>query len=112
MEVDMPAPGRALARAVRRLMLPAAVLASALLGTACTTPQQRAERAQAEMTQLIAIFGPACTQLGYAANSDPWRECVLHLSTRDELHRLGNNSGAYGAWGPGYWRGGGYWGPY
>lgn len=88
------------------------VLALALLATACTTPQERAARMQGEMTQLIAIYGPACTQLGYAANSDPWRQCVLHLSTREELQRMGNASSYYGGWGPGGWRGGGYWGPY
>jgi len=99
----------ALKRSVVRL---AGWLGIACLLVACTTPQEHAARMQAEMTQLIAIYGPACTQLGYAANSDPWRECVLHLSTREELHQLGNNSGVYGGWGRGYWRGGGYWGPY
>lgn len=98
----------ALRRNAARTIIP---LGLALLA-ACTTPQERAARMQAEMAQLISIYGPACTQLGYLANSDPWRQCVLHLSTREELQRLGSSSGLYGGWGPGYWRGGGYWGPY
>jgi len=37
---------------------------------------------------------------------------VLHLSTREQLQRVGNAGSYYGGWGPGGWRGGGYWGPY
>jgi len=88
------------------------MLGLAFLAAACSTPQEKAARMQAEMTQLMTVYGPACTQLGYTANSDPWRQCVLHLSTREELQRMGSNSGVYGGWGPGHWRGGGYWGPY
>jgi len=98
--------------AVRKHCRSLAMAGPALLAAACSTPAERAARMQAEMTQLIAIYGPACTQLGYAANSDPWRQCVLHLSMREELQRMGNNSGVYGGWGPGRWHGGGYWGPY
>jgi len=88
------------------------MLGLAVMAVACATPQEKAARMQAQMTQLIAVYGPACSQLGYTANSDPWRQCVLHLSTREELQRIGSNNGVYGGWGPGYWRGGGYWGPY
>ena len=96
----------------RTLSRSLAVAGLALLAAACSTPAERAARMQAEMSQLIAIYGPPCTQLGYAGNSDPWRQCVLHLSTREELQRMGSNSGVYGGWGPGRWHGGGYWGPY
>lgn len=105
----MQAHTTALVRTTIRLACQAGI---ACLLAACTTPQERAARMQAEMAQLIVIYGPACSQLGYAANSDPWRECVLKLSTREELQRMGNNSGVYGGWGRGNWRGGGYWGPY
>lgn len=76
---------------------------------ACSTPQQRAERAQAEMAEQMTIYGPACARLGYAPNSDEWRQCVLQLSTREELRQA--SPPYYGGWGPRYWRGG-YWGPY
>lgn len=86
-----------------------AVLAMSLGLAACSTPQQRAERMQAEMAEAMTIYGPACSRLGYAQNSDQWRDCVLDLSTREELRHSGPSY--YGGWGPRYWRGG-YWGPY
>jgi hypothetical protein len=30
------------------------------------------------------VYGPACEKLGYTKDSDPWRECVLRLGTRDD----------------------------
>lgn len=82
----------------------AAVLFLAFGAAACSTPQERAARKQAEMESLMQIYGPACSRLGYAVDSDPWRSCILNLSTKDELQRYGPGPG----WGPGYW-GGGYW---
>lgn len=83
-----------------------------MLCAACATPEQRAARKQAEMAQAMAVYGPACSQLGYAANSDQWRACVLHLDTRAEMERFNNTPSFYGGFGPGYRRWGGYWGPY
>lgn len=87
-----------------------AVVAMALGLAGCSTPMQRAERMQAEMAEAMAIYGPACTRLGYAMDTDQWRDCVLQLSTREEMERSGPSY--YGAWGPRPWRFGGYWGPY
>ena len=87
-------------------LLPAVVLLAA-----CSTPQERAARLQAEMEQLMAVYGPACARLGYQANTDDWRDCILQLATREDLQRLNNYSTYHAGWGPGYWRGG-YWGPY
>ena len=84
------------------------VLSAALLLGACATPQERAARKQAEMTEMMAVYGPACERLGYALQSDQWRNCILSLSTKDEVQRYGH-PGYGGGWGPGYW-GGGYWG--
>ncbi|MFC5459210.1 hypothetical protein [Massilia niabensis] len=84
------------------------VLSAALLLGACATPQERAAKKQAEMAELIAVYGPACDRLGYAQQSDPWRNCIISLSTKDEVQRYGTHAG-YGAWGPRYW-GGGFWG--
>jgi len=84
------------------------VLAAALLLSACATPQERAARKQAEMAEMIAIYGPACDRLGFAQQTDPWRSCIISLSTKDDVQRYGNN--AYGGpWSGRYW-GGGYWG--
>jgi hypothetical protein len=83
-----------------------ALLCAVLSTAACTTPQERAAQKQAEMANLMAIYGPACSRLGYAVDSDPWRSCILSLSTKDDLQRYGS----YPGYGPGYWGGGGYWG--
>jgi hypothetical protein len=88
--------------------LPAAAVALTL--AACSTPQERAAQAQAEAEQMMAIYGPACIRLGYAAQSDAWRNCVISLSAKYDLQHYGPPPGYYG-WGPGYMRGG-WWDPY
>lgn len=70
-----------------------------LLG--CTTPQQRAAQQQAEMERMIAVYGPACTQLGYAMNSDPWRNCVLQSAAKDGGYRGGVSTSIFGGFGSG-----------
>jgi len=81
------------------------LLLLALASAACSTPQERAAQKQAEMANTMAIYGPACSRLGYAVDSDQWRSCILSLSAKDEMQRYGPAPGYY----PGYWRGG-YWG--
>ncbi|WP_082439499.1 MULTISPECIES: hypothetical protein [unclassified Massilia] len=93
-----------------RLPSPAAtgaLLLLSLAASACSTPQERAAQKQAEMANMMTIYGPACSRLGYAVDSDQWRNCILSLSAKDELVRYGSSPGYY----PGYWRGG-YWGHY
>ncbi len=51
----------------------------------CETPGERAARVQAEVDDMIMTYGPACDKLGYARDTDPWRECILHLSARDDI---------------------------
>lgn len=79
------------------------VAASALLLGACTTPQERSARMQAEMDRMVVEYGPACTRLGYTANTDQWRSCVLQLSTKDDIGRYGYPSTYYGGFGRPYW---------
>lgn len=80
-------------------------IASTLCLAGCTTPQERAIQQQADMDRMIVEYGPACVRLGYPPNSDPWRNCVLHLATKDELYRVGNSPYMYGGWGGRrYWR--------
>jgi hypothetical protein len=83
-----------------------------LLLTACSTPQERAAKMQAEMDRIIVEYGPACIRLGYQANSDQWRNCVLQLSTKDDIERYGYPTRVYGGYGRTHWGGGGLWGPY
>jgi hypothetical protein len=77
----------------------------AVLLAACATPQERARQKQAEMEQMMVIYGPACGRLGYPVNSDQWRSCILNLSLKDEVRY------SYPYYGS-YWGHGGYWGPY
>jgi hypothetical protein len=56
-----------------------------LAGCATPTPAERAARAQAEMAQLITIYGPACDKLGFQKDTDNWRDCVLRLATREDV---------------------------
>ena len=93
---------------MRQLIIAAA---SALLLAGCTTPQERAAKMQAEMDRIMVEYGPACAKLGYAQNSDPWRNCVLQLSTKDDIQRYGYPT-VYGGFGRSHWGGGGLWGPY
>jgi hypothetical protein len=95
--------------------LQCAIRATALLGmalatAACSTPQERAAQKQAEVANMMAVYGPACARLGFKPDSDPWRNCILNLSTKDDLQRASAYPDYYSAWGP-YWRGGGvgYW---
>lgn len=91
---------------MRTFTLPAA----ALLLAACSTPQERAAKMQAEMEHMMVVYGPACARLGYQANSDQWRNCVLQLSAKEEIERATVHP--YYGWGPDYWRASRYWGPY
>lgn len=86
----------------------------AALAAGCTTPQQRAANMQAEIDQMMQIYGPACAKLGYTTNSDQWRACVLQLSTKEDLERYGypRYYAGFGHFGHPYWRFGGAWGPY
>ncbi len=53
-----------------------------LLG--CATPAERAARVQAEVDEMITVYGPGCEKLGFAKDTDQWRQCILHLSTRQD----------------------------
>lgn len=84
---------------------------AALLLAGCTTPQQQAANMQAEMDKMMLIYGPACSKLGYATNSDEWRGCVLQLSAKEDMERYGY-SGYYAAYGSRHWGMGTRWRPY
>jgi hypothetical protein len=83
--------------------------AAALTLAACTTPEQKAAEMQAEMSRMMYVYGPACAKLGYAANSDPWRSCVLQLSEKEEADRYGYPP-YYAGYGRSHWGMAGAWG--
>lgn len=64
------------------------MLLSVLLLSACaTSPAERSARMQAEVDEMIQVYGPACERLGYAKDSERWRDCVLNLANKDEVRR-------------------------
>ncbi|MGH8807597.1 MAG: hypothetical protein ACREX0_06945 [Noviherbaspirillum sp.] len=65
----------------------------------CATPAEQAAQAEREVEQMMQIYGPACEKLGFKANTDAWRNCVLSLNQKDTARYYGS---AY--YGPTYWR--------
>jgi hypothetical protein len=53
----------------------------------CASQAELIAQKQREVDRMIQLYGPACEKLGYQANSDPWRDCILRLSTKDSLDR-------------------------
>lgn len=70
-----------------------------LLG--CASPQEKAMQQQAEMDRMMAEYGPACVQLGFAANTDPWRNCVVQMATKNGSYRGGVSTSIFGGFGSG-----------
>ncbi len=60
----------------------------ALIAGCAVTPAEREARMQREVDQMVLLHGPVCDKLGYKRDSDPWRDCVLKLDTRDSYERF------------------------
>lgn len=60
-------------------------IVAALAG--CATPAERAAQMQREVNEMIIVYGPACEKLGYKADSDPWRDCILQLNAKETYRR-------------------------
>lgn len=88
-----------------RAFIIAVPIAAALAG--CATSAERAAQAQREVEQMVEIYGPACTKLGFTVDTDPWRSCIINLSQRDDAYYP--RHALYGYYGPPHWRGH-YWG--
>ena len=69
---------------MKRVIWAAAALAT--LG-GCMTTAERAAMMQAEVDEMVAVYGPACEKLGFQASTDPWRNCVLGLSAQKTRER-------------------------
>jgi uncharacterized protein YcfL len=79
------------------------LMLAALLLAACSTPQERAAYQARLADEMLVEYGPACQRLGYTQNTDPWRACVMNLSSKDEMRTYLSYPYYYGD-GPG-WRG-------
>lgn len=64
-------------------------LASIGLLGGCATQAQQAAYAKHEMERTMAVYGPACEKLGYTANTDSWRNCVMQLSYKNDMQGYG-----------------------
>lgn len=73
--------------------------ASALCLLGCATPQEQAMKQQAEMERRMVEYGPACSQLGFAPNTDQWRNCIVQLAERDGVRRGGVSTSVFGSFG-------------
>lgn len=58
----------------------------------CQTQAQRAAQVQRDVDDMIAVYGPGCEKLGYKADSDGWRECIIKLATKDDIDRYSRDS--------------------
>jgi hypothetical protein len=67
-----------------RTILTAAALAAL---TGCMTTAERAAIMQAEVDEMVAVYGPACEKLGFQSGTDAWRNCVLGLSAQKSRER-------------------------
>jgi hypothetical protein len=88
------------------------LVADSLLLAGCTTPVERAAKLHADIDSMIVTYGPACVRMGFSANTDPWRNCVLQLSAKEDIKRHGVSAHYYANYGRPYWGAGGWWGPY
>jgi len=53
----------------------------------CASTAERAAQMQAEIDDMVAIYGPACEKLGFSSATDPWRNCVLGLNAQKSRER-------------------------
>lgn len=78
------------------MAIPVGVMLSALLaGCATTTPAERAARAERQMAEMMEVYGPACDKLGYKRDSNPWRDCVLNMATKDDMRAYSRMNNYY-----------------
>lgn len=71
-----------------RKLLPLSMLV--LVAGCAMTPAEREARTQREVDQMIQAYGPMCDKLGYKRDTDPWRDCVVKLDTKNSYERMAN----------------------
>jgi hypothetical protein len=75
------------------------VALATLAAGGCATTAEQAAQMQAEVDEMIQVYGPACEKLGFQANSDPWRNCVLGLSAQKSRDRFYSSPRTTTCWG-------------
>ena len=64
------------------------LLVTALLAACATTPEERQAAAEREANRLKQTYGQTCEQLGYQAETDKWRDCLLELENQRLMERM------------------------
>jgi hypothetical protein len=72
----------------------------ALLVGCATTPAEREARMQREVDHMTQAYGPICDKLGYKRDTDPWRDCVVKLDTKNSYDRMANQLSMPAYFGP------------
>lgn len=78
-------------------------IAISLLAVAGCASNPAAEQARAtkQMEHKILVYGPACEKLGFAKDTDKWRECIQR-EHEQSLMQMRNLNPPYPYWGPYY----------
>ena len=63
------------------------ILAALSLLAGCASTAERAAAVSRDVDDMIRVYGPGCERLGYKADSDGWRDCVLRLATNDRIEQ-------------------------
>ena len=82
---------------MRRQSIILAFMVALLAG--CATTAERAAQMQAEVDEMIVVYGPACEKLGFQNGTDPWRNCVLGLSAEKNRERYLSTPRTSTCWG-------------
>ena len=61
------------------------IISTLLTGCATVSPAERSAQMQRRADEMLQIYGPACDKLGYAHESDEWRNCVIDLANQEEM---------------------------
>ena len=69
-----------------------AVTVLVLFIAACATQAERAAQVQRDVDDMIKVYGPGCEKLGFKPDSDPWRDCIIRLATKDDIERYSCDS--------------------
>lgn len=68
-------------------------------GCATSTPAERSARMQKEVDEMIQVYGPSCEKLGFKADTDPWRDCILKLNVGKALENYSTHPNMVQCWG-------------
>lgn len=63
------------------------------------TPEQRAAQMERQVDTMIRSYAPACEKLGYKADTDEWRNCILRLDSTASIQFQGRRSTMTSCWG-------------